>query len=444
MQTKNPAGATVVCLLAPRQKYENTLRNFCFLLLFFTLLWSCQTQERKADNAAFAEVSDSTAGTSDMDSILAAGELIVTTLAGPKTYYEYHEQPMGLQYALAANFAGNEGLRVRIELARDTTELLQILQSGKADVAALPLPLQLIESEGLTAAGVRIDSLHQAWAVRTERKQLAEALDSWFARQGTEDISQAEQQRMSEFGKVRRKVRSPFISREQGIISTYDAYFKQASKTTGWDWRLIAAQCYQESGFDPTAQSWAGACGLLQLMPATAESMGLAKDRIFQPQENVATAARYIRKLVQRFAHISDQHERTKFVLASYNAGPGHVQDAMALTKKYGGNPNRWDEVSYYILHLSEESFYRDPVVKHGYMVGKETYNYVSNIWNLWRNYGAAIPALPPTKTGKQLNANAPTPSNPNSPNQESTFQENKSKKHSAKIITPDDPDFFQ
>ena len=420
------------------------MRNFCFLLLFFTLLWSCQTQERKADNAAFAEVSDSTAGTSDMDSILAAGELIVTTLAGPKTYYEYHEQPMGLQYALAANFAGNEGVRVRIELARDTTELLQILQSGKADVAALPLPLQLIEAEGLTAAGVRIDSLHQAWAVRTERKQLAEALDSWFLRQDTEDISQAEQQRMSEFGKVRRKVRSPFISREQGIISTYDAYFKQASKTTGWDWRLIAAQCYQESGFDPTAQSWAGACGLMQLMPGTAESMGLAKDRIFQPQDNVATAGRYIRKLIQRFAHISDRNEQIKFVLASYNAGPGHVQDAMALTKKYGGNPAQWAEVSYYILHLSEESFYRDPVVKHGYMVGKETYNYVSNIWSLWRNYGAAIPPLPPTKTGKQLNANAPTPGNPNIPNQENPFQENKSKKHSAKIITPDDPDFFQ
>ena len=443
MQTKNPTGATVVCPLAPRQKYENTLRNFCFILLFFPLLWSCQKQERKADNAAFTEVSDSTAGTSDMDSILAAGELIVTTLAGPATYYEYHEQPMGLQYALAANFAGNEGLRVRIELARDTVELLRLLHSGKADVAALPLPLTLIEAEGLTAAGVRIDSLHQAWAVRTERKQLAEALDSWFARQGTEDISQAEQQRMSEFGKVRRKVRSPFISREQGIISTYDDYFKQASKTTGWDWRLIAAQCYQESGFDPTAQSWAGACGLMQLMPTTAQSMGLAQDRIFQPQENVATAARYIRKLVQRFAHISDHHERTKFVLASYNAGPGHVQDAIALTKKYGGNPNRWDEVSYYILHLSEESFYRDPVVKHGYMIGKETHNYVSNIWNLWRNYGAAIPAMPPTKTGKHINGTA-SPSSSSAANSPQQEIPRANPKHSAKIITPDDPDFFK
>ena len=66
------------------------MKNFCALLLFFFLLWACQSQERKADNAAFAEVSDSTAGTSDMDSILAAGELIGPTLAGPKTYYEYH------------------------------------------------------------------------------------------------------------------------------------------------------------------------------------------------------------------------------------------------------------------------------------------------------------------------------------------------------------------
>lgn len=421
------------------------MKNFCALLLFFFLLWSCQSQERKADNAAFAEVSDSTAKASDMDSILAAGELIVTTLAGPTTYYEYHEQPMGLQYALAANFAGNEGLRIRIELARDTAQLLQLLHSGRADVAALPLPLGMIKAEGLAAAGLRNDSLHQSWAVRTESKHLAEALNSWFLRQGTEDISQAERQRQSAFGQVRRKVRSPYISREQGIISTYDAYFKKASQTTGWDWRLIAAQCYQESGFDPTAQSWAGACGLMQLMPATAESMGLAQDRIFQPQENVATAARYIRKLIQRFAHISDRNEQTKFVLAAYNAGPGHVQDAMALTKKYGGNPNQWADVSYYILHLSEEQFYRDPAVKHGYMVGKETYNYVSNVWARWRNYGAAIPPLPPTKTGMLSSTASPNhPNNPNNPNTPPQEHQRPNPKHNAKIITPEDPDFFK
>ena len=370
-----------------------------------------------------------------MDSILAAGELIVTTLAGPTTYYEYHEQPMGLQYALAANFAGNEGLRIRIELASDTAQLLQLLHSGRADVVALPLPLGMIEAEGLTAAGLRNDSLHQSWAVRTESKHLAEALNSWFLRQGTEDISQAERQRQSAFGQVRRKMRSPYISREQGIISTYDAYFKQASKTTGWDWRLIAAQCYQESGFDPNAVSWAGAKGLMQIMPATARHLNLPEEHIFSATENVAAAARYIRELQGKFHDVSNPEEKVKFVLASYNGGVGHINDAQALTRKYGGDPHRWQDVSYYVQGLSQPRFYRDPVVRHGYMIGNETFHYVENIMQRWQQYGGDVQHITtPSRQPGTLQPNA------NRSNEPQAHKRNRFSKE-QKILSPEELD---
>ena len=76
---------------------------------------------------------------------------------------------------------------------------------------------------------------------------------------------------------VKRHVRAPYISRSKGIISQYDAEFMKGSRHIGWDWRLIAAQCYQESGFDPNAVSWAGAKGLMQIIPSTAASLGIKK-----------------------------------------------------------------------------------------------------------------------------------------------------------------------
>lgn len=195
-----------------------------------------------------------------------------------------------------------------------------------------------------------------------------------------------------------RTVRAPYINKEKGIISTYDNLFKSAAAQTGWDWRLIAAQCYQESGFDPNARSGAGALGLMQLMPATAREMGLAQNEIHNPSANIAAAARYIRLLSKLFSDIRDHEERIHFVLAAYNGGHNHVRDAMALCRKYGGSPQHWHDVSRYILGLQQPRYYRDPVVKHGYMIGSETASYVSSVIQRARQYGANLSAvsLPP------------------------------------------------
>lgn len=412
------------------------LRLNVILLLCFFLCLACENRERQADNAAFGSAeTGSEAG--DLEHLQAAGELIVATLSGPDTYYEYQGRPLGLQYALAENFATSQGLRLRVEVERDTAELFELVREGKADLICCQLPTACIESEGFCPAGACVDSCGTSWAVRPEASELAAALHAWYGQGVAVEVGRAEKTRRSERRVVHRKVRAPYINRERGIISTYDAQFKLAARAVGWDWRLIAAQCYQESGFDPNARSWAGACGLMQIMPATAAHLGLSQSRIYEPNDNIAAAARYLHELKGKFAGIRDREEQTKFVLAAYNAGPGHVQDAMALARKYGRNPHVWAEVSYYILHLSEARFYRDPVVKHGYMIGEETYNYVLSVWERWRAYGGSVVRMPGTV------GDAGDGGTSQDGRRGQVHRKNKYTRD-TKIYTPDDPEFFQ
>ena len=164
-------------------------------------------------------------------------------------------------------------------------------------------------------------------------------------------------------------------------ISPYDDLFKKYAKEINWDWRLLASLVYAESNFNPNVVSWAGARGLMQLMPATARAMGVPPGKEQDPEESLKGGIKYITHLQELFAKIPDEQERIKFVLAAYNAGYGHITDAMALAKKYGCNPYVWEHnVSHYILLKSNEEYYQDPVCKNGYFRGTETYNFVHDV----------------------------------------------------------------
>ena len=91
-------------------------------------------------------------------------------------------------------------------------------------------------------------------------------------------------------------------------------------------------------------------------------------DDIHAPEPNISAAARYLQELSNTFSDIPNVTERQNFVLAAYNGGAMHVRDAMALTRKNGGNPQRWGDVARNMLLLREPAGYQDPVVKHGYM----------------------------------------------------------------------------
>lgn len=315
--------------------------------------------------------------------ILSSGELIMLTLSGPDTYYDYHGRGMGLQYLLCEKFAQHLGVSLRVELCRDTLEMVKKLNEDEGDIIAFSLPKDI---KNVQFCGVSVDSLKTQWAVKNGNTELADSLKQWFKPTLIAQLQKEQRLLLSNRGVVR-KVYSPMLNRAGGVISHYDAYFQRYAPIARFDWRLLAAQCYQESTFDPNARSWAGASGLMQIMPKTAKHLGLEMEDIFNPELNIAAAAKYLSELGAHFNDVKSPLERMSFTLAGYNGGPFHIRDAMALAKKNGKDPYRWADVSEFVLKLQQPEYYRDPVVKYGYMRGSETVDYVERIHNRWAQY---------------------------------------------------------
>ncbi len=229
-----------------------------------------------------------------------------------------------------------------------------------------------------------------SWAVRKDSPELAAAANKWHKENMTSPAYTASMKRYFENSKM--MPHSPILSLKEGKISHFDPLFKKYSKEIGWDWRMLASLAYTESNFDTTVVSWAGAKGLMQLMPATARAMGVPPGKEQNPEESIKAAIKYIMATERSFSMIPDKQERLNFILASYNAGLGHIYDAMALAEKYGKNKLVWkDNVENFILLKSNEEYFTDPVCKNGYFRGIETYNFVRDIMSRFESYKKKI-----------------------------------------------------
>lgn len=172
-------------------------------------------------------------------------------------------------------------------------------------------------------------------------------------------------------------------------ISPFDAHFRKAAEVLNYDWTLIAAIAYTESRFDSTAISEAGAIGVMQVMPKTLESMGFPDSLYMETATNITAATELIRSLEKYFRYIKNKDERLNFVLASYNAGYGHVSDAMRLAGKYGKNRYRWyGNVDTFLIYKNEPEFYTDTLCRNGQFKGwKETLSFVNKVHSNWKRF---------------------------------------------------------
>ncbi len=344
-------------------------RIYIHISVLLLLFAACQRRQPEQALTPWGEAEDTLAAGFDLEQIVGNGEMIVLTQTGPETYYDYHGRHLGTQYLLCQRFAERIGVGLRVEVCRDSAETVRRLQAGDGDIALL--------------AGR--DSL-LAWKIGPDKPQLEQEVRTWYRPQYLAETRKEEQYLLSSRS-VKRHVYAPMLNAKGGVISRYDAQFQKHARRIRWDWRLLAAQCYQESTFDPQARSWAGACGLMQIMPSTADHLGLAHADLFDAEKNIAAAVRYLEELEGHFSDIPNRTERTKFVLAAYNGGFHHVRDAMALTHKHGRDSRRWNDVSQYVLALAQPQYYTDPVVKNGYMRGTETEDYVRKIMARWNGY---------------------------------------------------------
>lgn len=424
----------------------------------------------------------------DLPQLKEKGELTAVTLYSSTSYFQYKMQPMGYEYDLIRDFAHSQGLKLTIKVAKNVTELTEMLLAGEADVVAYPVPvtnnlrqevlfcgrdelstqvlvqrankrdtlikdvtqligksvyvkhgtkyherlsnldlelgggihIQDIEKDTITAedliemvsAGqipytvsddkiarlnktyygnidisLKISFLQRSsWAVRKGSSQLAKAINDWATDKTSDFNFKAITKRYFELSKIPDVAALSEI--KKGRISSYDHFFKKYAERLNLDWRLLASISYQESHFNPLSVSWAGAEGLMGIMPNTARRLGVLSHKLKNPEIGIKTGAECFRRFRQGFSSISNEEEKIKFTIAAYNAGIGHVYDAQRLAKKYGKNPTKWDgNVDEFIRKKSDPFYYNDSICKHGYLRGSETFKYVNEVLARYKYY---------------------------------------------------------
>ena len=171
-----------------------------------------------------------------------------------------------------------------------------------------------------------------------------------------------------------------FWKNVESRLPGFEALFRRVARASGYDWRLLAAIGYQESHWNPEAVSPTGVKGLMMLTNDTASLVDIA-DRT-DPEQSVVGSARYLRFLDGQIPEEVRMPDRQWFILAGYNVGFGHLEDARILTKRLGGNPNIWRDVREHLPLLAQSKYHS--TLKHGYARGREPVAYVDNIRNFY------------------------------------------------------------
>ena len=276
-----------------------------------------------------------------------------------------------------------------------TEDLIEMVSDGKIPLTVVDSDIARLNRTYYPALDIDLPvsfAQRASWAVAPDKKWLADSINNWFAQASPQETNKELLKQFFEQSKFTPTVRFDF---SKGYISQYDNLFKKYAPNIGWDWRLMAAQAYQESKFKPNARSWVGARGLMQIMPATARGYRTKVSQLNNPETSVKVATQLLDDLDGHLLkHVPNDAERRKFVIAAYNVGIAHVYDAIALAKKYGLNPEVWDDnVSKAILMKMNPKYYNDPVVKYGYCRGTETVDYVKKITNFYEHARREISA---------------------------------------------------
>lgn len=349
----------------------------------FVAAFLVPTEERKAQGVAFTRpyhyASEVFVGRSDEPDIEEFPDLAGRAVAvrASSAYWTHLE---------ALRDAGELDVElVRAPAGMETHEIIDAVADGSFDLTVADSHILAIEMtwrddvKGLLNLG---EERPHAWAVHPDNTALLEAMNAYIRKtyRGLYyNISYAKY-----FEAPRHVRREPDELIAPGQLSPYDDIARRYADRYGFDWRLIVAQMYQESRFDPQARSWMGARGLMQVLPRTAREFGF--DDLENPETAIHAGVRYLDWVRERFPKSLPTGERAWFALASYNAGHGHVRDARRLARELGLNADRWfGNVEEAMLKLSEPEYARR--ARHGYVRGTEPVKYVRSIRQRFQAY---------------------------------------------------------
>ena len=215
------------------------------------------------------------------------------------------------------------------------------------------------------------------WATDQRNRRLKQAIFTWFDRKETRETikglvehyySHLESFDYVDLARYRRRIKVR--------LPKYRSYFEAAAKKYKLDWKLVAALAYQESHWNPLAESYTGVRGIMMLTRETAATMDL--ENRMDVESSIFAGSRYLARLHRLVGKTVPEPDRTLMALAAYNIGFGHLQDARNLARRLGRPENSWHGVRSVLPLLQQKKYYS--TLDHRYARGNEAVMYVDRI----------------------------------------------------------------
>lgn len=277
----------------------------------------------------------------------------------------------------------------------DTKSILTKISEGR-------IPATAMDEDAFRAGSNYIEGVHRgpvialsdtiAWAVRKNSRGLIEELNAFIEDHFRLSKNGREPMRSAFLNQLRYKYHQKSAAVEDyynpekyyagiGLDPSYEGLVRSVADSLNMDWMLLASMIVQESGFDAEAKSFAGAVGLMQIMPQFSVN---EYENLYDPMTNVHEGAFILKTLLKQYAYL-DSVNQLSFALASYNAGTGHMIDARRLAMEQNRDPNEWENVEDGLLKLMDPRYYEQ--ARHGYCRGIETVQYVKEIRSRYQSY---------------------------------------------------------
>ena len=223
------------------------------------------------------------------------------------------------------------------------------------------------------------DSESLNWLLPANAEGLRSAMEEWFEQAEDSGLIATTQARYYAHVEIFDYVDiARFIRRIDSRLPRFRETFELAGETYGIDWRLLAAQAYQESHWDPAARSPTGVRGMMMLTLPTAREVGVANR--LDPEQSILGGARYLANLESRLPGSVTDPDRTWKALAAYNIGMGHLYDARALARRLQRDPDQWHHLREVLPLLADPAYHQD--LRYGYARGNEPVHYLRRIRN--------------------------------------------------------------
>lgn len=284
----------------------------------------------------------------------------------------YEEQLQALKIAVPQ-------MRWQVDPVSSTEELLRNVWQGKVDCTIADsheVALNRRYHPELAVAFSLPQRLELAWAIPKHANGLAAYLEKWFSElEKNDDLQRLDENAYGFAEHFDYREHVAFASHIDKKLPRYKSLFQKATDDIDMPWTLAAAVAYQESHWQSNAVN-AGASGLMMLTHGAAREVRV-KNRM-DPAQSIHGGVRYLEQISKSLPEEIQGEDRYWIALAGYNAGIGHLQDALQLTKELGRNPNYWADVKVTLPLLAQAKYYRK--LKHGYARGPAIVQYVQKI----------------------------------------------------------------